>query len=47
MSLGIEFITAIEIAYSNYRKEKKNRWYNMIGFGMSKIPKIDLKSLLK
>lgn len=42
-----ELNLAIEISYSNYRNENKNLWSKIFGWGVSKIPQIDIKDVLK
>lgn len=40
-----EFNLALQIAFSNYRTENKNFWKFIFGWGVSKIPQIDLNQI--
>ncbi|MCX6706796.1 MAG: hypothetical protein NT001_01500 [Candidatus Woesearchaeota archaeon] len=42
-----EFQLSLQIAYSNYRKENKTMWTNIFGWGVNKIPQIDINDILK
>jgi mRNA-degrading endonuclease YafQ of YafQ-DinJ toxin-antitoxin module len=42
-----DVLLALQISFSNYRKENKNMWATIFGFGASKLPKLDPSILIK
>ena len=42
-----EFNLALQIAYSNFRKENKSMWTTIFGWCLSKIPSLSLDEILK
>ncbi|HLC58249.1 MAG TPA: hypothetical protein VJI68_00140 [Candidatus Nanoarchaeia archaeon] len=42
-----EFNLALEISFSNYRKQNKNLWKAIFGWGVSKVPKLKIPDIVK